>query len=275
MRVGFIVCVGFLIVCLSAALFAAPPNHRPEGEVCNPSADYFLGNEDYPEAIRVHLEVLRHDPGNALAHYHLGFAYGMVGRAGDEIYEYGRAVALGLRSFDLFVNLGLARFESGDLIGASEALRTACNLTDSPEPHFDLGLIYERRGMLSEAESEILRVLASEPNQPDYLNTLAVIKAERGDTARARDIWLSILSRHPHYHPALANLRILNTFCHSDVEPCGAADQQFVKRRPAVRFCQCRRFSRAFSVGWLLTRFRRRSQESTNDGGVGVGWVQT
>ena len=48
---------------------------------------------------------------NALAHYHLGFAYGMVGRHQEEIDEYRRAVALRLTDWTLFLNLGFARFE--------------------------------------------------------------------------------------------------------------------------------------------------------------------
>src|ERR1700722_12531898 len=94
-----------------AAEFATPGS---DAAICDSSADYFLGAEDYPEAIRLHLEVLRRDPNSALAHYHLGFAYGMAGQTGKEIEEYERAIALGLRIFDVFLNLGSARLELGD-----------------------------------------------------------------------------------------------------------------------------------------------------------------
>jgi len=43
-----------------------------EAQVCDVSADYCLGIEDYSEAIRLHAEVVRRFPDNALAHYHLG-----------------------------------------------------------------------------------------------------------------------------------------------------------------------------------------------------------
>lgn len=192
-----------------AAEFAPPGS---DGPICDSLADYFLGTEDYPEAIRLHLEVLQRDPNSALAHYHLGFAYGMVGQTGEEIREYERAVALGLRIFDLFLNLGVARFERGDLGGATQALQTASNLSDWPDVHFNLALVYERRGMLREAEIEVHRALSQRPNNPDYLNILAVVAADRGNVAQARDIWLEILSNHSQYLPALANLRILHAF---------------------------------------------------------------
>jgi hypothetical protein len=50
----------------------------------------------------------RSHPANALAHYHLGFAYGMTGDETREINEYERATALGLSRWDLFLNLGIA-----------------------------------------------------------------------------------------------------------------------------------------------------------------------
>jgi tetratricopeptide (TPR) repeat protein len=201
------ICAFALLLWFSAAGVAAS-RQPPETAVCDATADYFLGTEDYPQAIRLHLAVLKREPSDALAHYHLGFAYGMVGRTSDEIQQYQQAAALGLRLFDLFLNLGLARFDAGDLIGATAALRTASSLTGRPEPHFDLGLIYERRGMFREAESAIRRALALAPNQPDYLNMLAVVAAEQGDFSRARDIWTSIIARDPFYQAAAANLRV-------------------------------------------------------------------
>jgi hypothetical protein len=69
-----------------------------EHQICHVAADYSLGAEDYPEAIRLHNEVVREHPDNALAHYHLGFAQGMMGNGTAEVSEYQRAAALGLRN---------------------------------------------------------------------------------------------------------------------------------------------------------------------------------
>jgi len=204
-------CALLLMFSVVAAPITAASARQGLGDaaVCDPLADYFLGVEDYPEAIRLHSEILARDPNNALAHYHLGFAYGSEGQTGKEIHEYERAVALGLHIFDLFLNLGVARFERGDLVGATGALNQASSLSDPQEVHFDLALVYERRTMLPEAESEILRALAKQPNDPEYLNILAVIAAEKGDAKEAGDIWIAILSRHPQYASAAANLRSL------------------------------------------------------------------
>ena len=72
------------------------------------------------KAIRLHAEVVRKHPDDALSHYHLGFAEGMVGNRTAEVNEYQRAAALGLRNWDLFLNLGLAQLENGDLDAATD-----------------------------------------------------------------------------------------------------------------------------------------------------------
>jgi Flp pilus assembly protein TadD len=96
-----------------------------DSQVCDVKADFALGIEDYAAATRLHREIVRKNPDNALAHYHLGFAEGMIGDRSAEIGEYQRARALGLRTWDLFLNLGLAQLETRDLEAASNSLRKA------------------------------------------------------------------------------------------------------------------------------------------------------
>jgi hypothetical protein len=69
--------VAILLLSLSIACTATAGGG--EQQVCDVGADYALGVEDYPQAISLHGEVVRKHPDNALAHYHLGFAEGMMG----------------------------------------------------------------------------------------------------------------------------------------------------------------------------------------------------
>ena len=132
-----------------------------EDQVCDVAADYSLGVEDYSEAIRRHVQVLSEHPDNALAHYHLRFALGMVGNGMAEIREYQRAEALGLTSWDLFLNLGLAQLENGDLDAATHSLGRAVLFGENhPESHLNLALLEVRRGMLPDAEHETLASLS-------------------------------------------------------------------------------------------------------------------
>jgi protein O-GlcNAc transferase len=181
-----------------------------EDQVCDVRADYSLGLEDYQETIRLHSEVVARQPGNALAHYHLGFAQGMVGHRTAEISEYQRAAALGLKNWDLFLNLGLAELETGDLDGANTSLQQAVLLGPKhPESHYNLAMVDQRRGMLPDAEREILASLRLDPGQPDARNLLGVIYAQQGKVVRALLIWNDLLRANPEYQPARANLALL------------------------------------------------------------------
>ncbi len=179
-------------------------------QVCDPLADYFLGMEDYPEAIRRHRIVISDDPTNALAHYHLGFAYGVVGQHRQELAEYQKAIALGLDDWQLFLNLGLLYLESGQNRDATQVLRLAALLgPERPETHFNLALAYERRGALAQAEQEALLSLQMDPSQPDARNTLGAIYAEEGKYVRASQEWNELVGEIPNYAPARTNLAIL------------------------------------------------------------------
>jgi Flp pilus assembly protein TadD len=185
-------------------------------QVCDVSADYALGMEDYSETIRLHAEVVREHPDNALAHYHLGFAEGMMGNRTAEVTEYKRAEALGLRIWDLFLNLGLAQIENGDLDAATSSLRRAVLLGEEhSESHFNLALVEERRGMLADAEHEALVSLRLNPGQPDARNLLGVIYAQEGNTVRASLIWRELVHDVPDYEPARKNLALVGS--HSEV----------------------------------------------------------
>jgi len=171
-RIAFVAAI--LLLSLGIARIACAGGG--EQQVCDIRADYALGVEEYTEAIRLHAEVVRKHPNNALAHYHLGFAEGMTGNRTAEVSEYQRAAALGLRNWDLFLNMGLAQLENGELDEATGNLLQAVVLgEDHSESHFNLALAYERRGLLADAESEMLASLRLNPGQLDARNSLGVI----------------------------------------------------------------------------------------------------
>jgi hypothetical protein len=114
--------IAFLLACLwSQAGAAANPGEEQD---CDVTADYFLGAENYPETIRLHREVLRKHPENALAHYHLGFAEGMAGDRTQELNEYRRAAGLGLSSWTCSLTQG----SRCSKMAASRRQQTRCGL---------------------------------------------------------------------------------------------------------------------------------------------------
>ena len=110
---------------------SGPPARTVDKLVCDVAADTALEAQDYPTAIDLHRKLLRLEKNNALAHYHLGFAYGMTGSVSKEISEYRTAISLGLNVWDLFLNLGLAYYDQRDLPSATAALGTSVLLGPS------------------------------------------------------------------------------------------------------------------------------------------------
>jgi tetratricopeptide (TPR) repeat protein len=212
--------------------FAASNTANLDREICDPEADFYLGVENYPEAIRRHLVVVQNHPENALAYYHLGFAYGMVGDHQRELDDYQKAVGLGLSNWDLFLNLGLLYIEDGRFDSASEALELAALLGPyHPETHFNLGVLDERLGMYQKAEQELLLSLRIDPNQNDALNTLGVIYAEEGNYERAHQEWAELVKSHPEYAPARANLAILERIERGEIAGAARLSSGFAAAR--------------------------------------------
>jgi protein O-mannosyl-transferase len=182
-------------------------------QICNVNADFALGREDYATAIMLHRKVLQSQPNNALAHYHLGFAYGMVGRRSEELHEYLTSARLGLKDWDLFLNLGLAYLGERKLTQAAVALETAVSLgPEHAEAHFNLAIVYENENRFGEALREITAARRLAPENPDIANSNAIICVETGDLASARNIWTDLVQVAPDYAPARANLSMLNSF---------------------------------------------------------------
>jgi Flp pilus assembly protein TadD len=204
---------GLRIVAILLGIAFLTPSSRAasKDQSCDVRADYSLGVEDYPTAIILHRKLLQSNPNNALAHYHLGFAYAMVGDPANEINEYVAAVRLGLDQWDLFMNLGLAYLEQDAYGKAIGVLQIAVLLgPDHPETHFNLALAYERNSRLPEALREISASLRLSPEGPDGHNMNAIIYAELGDQVSARGEWVHLLEIDPDYAPARANLAILD-----------------------------------------------------------------
>jgi tetratricopeptide (TPR) repeat protein len=202
------------LLVFSSATASGSPVRQADKLVCDVAADIALAAQDYPTAIELHRKLLQLEKNNALAHYHLGFAYGMAGDISKEISEYRTAISLGFNPWDLFLNLGLAYYDLRDLPAATAALGTAVLLgSEHAETHFNLAVIYEKENRLPEALREISRALVLEPKDVDAANTHAIISARMGDLLGARDIWTQLVRTAPDYAPARRNLAILNRSC--------------------------------------------------------------
>ncbi len=229
-----VVLLGILLVTVSTA------RAYTWDAVCDVEADYALGLENYSEAIRLHQKLLSAHPGNALAHYHLGFAYGMTGRSEDEIREYVAAMTLGANDWDLYLNLGVAYLGQGEFGKSIESLKHGLSVArEHYEFHLDLAIAYERSQKLPEALGEISTALLLRPTDPEVHNMPATIYAELGDLRRARDEWSHLTRTAPDYVPARDNLELLDEMCDEGPGSSRAIEtlDTSLLTEPVTKFC--------------------------------------
>jgi len=136
--------------------------------VCPEFADVPLRQGRFEEAIGQHLKVLSREPDNALAHYHLGYAYGQLGLHSEEVAEYVRASDLGMERGDLYYNLGMAYLELKEYLQAEQAFHQAVALEpDCGENHRGLGLVHLKQEHYHESVVSCRKASRLEPHDPD------------------------------------------------------------------------------------------------------------
>lgn len=155
--------------------------------ICPEYADLPLREGHFEEAIKRHLKVLSEEPQNALAHYHLGYAYGQSSANAEEVAEYLCAVDLGLVRVDLFLNLGLAYLELAEYGLAEQALRRAVKMApDESDSHEALGLAYYYQGYYHEAIASCRHATMLAPDDPDGWHCVALALAATGELEESR-----------------------------------------------------------------------------------------
>lgn len=182
--------------CSIGHLGKSPPKIQA---VCNSEADLYLEKGNWDEAIESHERIVREKPRLALAHYHLGYAYGFKGRVDREIEEYERAIQLGLKKFDLFYNLGMAYAQYlTDYDKALEAFKQAEGMDpENDEIHYALGLTYWFKEAESNAVGELMKTINLNPRHLEAHSLLGEIYFRRGQYDFAKAEWDRVLEIDP------------------------------------------------------------------------------
>ncbi|MBN1104491.1 MAG: tetratricopeptide repeat protein [Deltaproteobacteria bacterium] len=154
---------------------------------CDREADEAFRLGDYDRSIALHQGILEKEPTNALALYHIGYAYGRKGDHEKEAALYEKALDLGFRKEDLFFNLGMAYGETNRIDRAIEAFRRGVEAyPNSADNHFGLALAYQRSGTDDDlAEKMFLRTIELDPSFPEARFYLSLLYADNGHVRKA------------------------------------------------------------------------------------------
>jgi tetratricopeptide (TPR) repeat protein len=177
---------GVLLAALvgSSCRSARPAALRaPSAATDDPVADRAMVEERWADAVELHERMLREDPADGLALYHLGFSLGSLGRHRDEADSYVRALDAGYGPPDLLYNLGLARLALGDAGAAGEALERAVAASpDEAEYHYAAGRAALAAGDSGVARARFERTLELDPAHEEARAALGELPAGRART---------------------------------------------------------------------------------------------
>jgi tetratricopeptide (TPR) repeat protein len=154
---------------------------------CNDEADRAMKLHDYQTGILLHERILEKDPANALALYHLGYAYGQIGDHRKEVFHYKKAIALGFSADSIYFNLGMAYGELSEIEKSISAFKRSLGVNpETSDSHFGLAMAYYQKGTADKlAEEEFLKTIDIEPIHVDARLYLSMLYAERGEIQKA------------------------------------------------------------------------------------------
>ncbi len=149
---------------------------------------------------------------------HLGLALHRGGKHVDAGKAYQHAIKLmgqdrmlGKRegSHVLYFNMGRLYMDAGQPTYARQHLSTYAQLESNPAAHYWLAEACRRDGRLDEAELELGRALALQPDSARTLNRLGVVQLAREQPMKALDSFRAALQKQPNYSAAQLNLAIV------------------------------------------------------------------
>ena len=191
-----------LLLCLGTGCSKGQLGQNPEPKAkwtCDDNADEAMKRQDYETAIPLHELFLESKPGNALALYHLGYAYGQTGDHLKEVSYYERAIAHGFKNDRIFFNLGMAYADLNDVEKSVGAFRKALEIDpDSADIHFGLAMAYYQMGIADkQAEEEFLNAIKIDPGHVDARLYLSLLYREWGEIQKAAEQLHKVLEIDP------------------------------------------------------------------------------
>jgi len=164
------------IAAYSEASRVKPDFLRPTNRVA-----YLLASQErFAEAEPYFQAVLRADPGNAVAHFNLGYTLDKRGKYDKAVHEFREATRLNPKIDRAWYGLGLAHAQLGQHQEAAAALHEAATLQPmNPHAWYQLGMAYHTLHKPEKVNEVVMHLLRFDPRMTRRL----ILDAGRSDLA--------------------------------------------------------------------------------------------
>jgi len=148
------------IAAYSAAMRVKPDFLRPANRIA-----YLLALQDrFAEAEPYFQAVLHAAPGNAVAHFNLGYTHDKRGQYDKAVHQFREAARLNPKIDRAWYGLGLAHAQLGQHREAAEALEQAATLQPmNPHAWYQLGMALHKTGDSARFEQVVMHLLRFDP----------------------------------------------------------------------------------------------------------------
>ncbi len=225
----------FFVGCCTAVLFRAPSAARAEDLMTR--AQGYENEQRWSEAFSAYTEILKRDPNNALAHYHLGAVSEKLGAVDSALRSYQEALRLNPNLSEArtaleghYINQGVAQRRSNQLDAAVQSFQQALSYNaSSANAHFELGQTLEQQGRLGEAILEYQEAIKQDPDKSAAHMRLANAYAAQGQQENAAKEYQEVLRLNPQDPAAHHGLGVA-------YNALGKKDEALSSLQQAVRF---------------------------------------
>ncbi len=162
------------------------------GLACHKAGDAQRAAEAYQQALRLDRDLLE-------AHFNLGSLWLEQGRPDAAKSEFTIYTMRQADSFEAWLNLGLAQYRSGEAVAAEESFQKARRLNgNNPEVLNGLGLVSAQRRRPRDAVQYFNAALKAQPGyRPALLNLATVLRRDLGDHAGAAQRYREYVAQDP------------------------------------------------------------------------------
>jgi superkiller protein 3 len=202
------------VLGLSLSAQQPPKKAQPAKKAQNPGpleillrqAEHALEKEDYASAAKALEEYLALRPEDAIAHFHLGYAYTGLSRREDAQRAYTRATELDPKLTAAYLNLGLLNLDH-DAAAAVAPLSKVVELNPAEaRPRYLLGLAHERAGESKAAIENYMAARNLDPKNFDIRFSLGRVLLASGRAGEAEPEFRAALGMQPDSAPTRLGL---------------------------------------------------------------------